>query len=490
MSLLKKLAGETAIYGLSSIVGRTLNFLLLPLYVYIFPPEEYGIVSNLYAYVAFALILLTYGMETAFFRFSKKTGDTKSVYDTTTSSIITTTLFFLLMVILFLKPLTSFMGYVGKERFVLWLAIIVSIDVITATPFTYLRQQNKAIRFATLKTINIGINIGLNLLFFLVFRKINLSQPDTFIGKIYNPSIGVGYVFVSNLIANIVMLLLLSPEFRILRFRIDFALLKKMLAYAFPMLIVGLTGQINQNIDKILLKFLLPIEENPMHQIGVYGANYKLAVLMTMFVQAFNYAFEPFFFSRDNDKKNNQTYADIMKYFVIFGWMIFLVITLYIDFFKLLISPSYYEGLKVVPIVLIANLLLGIYYNQSVWYKVIDKTKYGAYQSLIGAAVTLLINIVFIPKYGYMASAVACCLCFLTMVVISYIWGRKYNPIPYNLKEIVLYSASALIIFVISELIPVENKVIKISINTLLILSYIALIYNKCIKPILANRRR
>ncbi|MDR2083540.1 MAG: oligosaccharide flippase family protein [Bacteroidales bacterium] len=485
MNPFKKLASETAIYGLSSIIGRTLNFLLFPMYVYIFPPEEYGIINNLYAYVAFLLILLTYGMETAFFRYSKKHLNSNEVYSTSASSIFSTSLIFLLVVTLFLNPITNALGYPGKEKYILYLAIIVAIDAFTAIPFAYLRRENKAFRFATLKLINIGINIGLNLLFFLVFRPLSLNNPDSFFRFLYNPSIGICYVFTSNLIANIITLCLLYPEIKKIKFKINFTLLKQMLKYAIPILIVGFAGQINQNIDKILLKFLVPEGENAMHQIGVYGANYKIAIFMSLFIQAFNYSFEPFFFSQDDSKDTRKTYADIMKYFVILGWVIFLGVTLYIDLFKFLESPAYFEGLKIVPIILIANLLLGIYYNQSIWYKVTDKTKYGAYQSIIGAIVTLVINFAFIPVIGYMASAIASLACYLVMVILSYIWGRKYYPINYDLKTISIYTFFALAIYFITLYIPYPSTLIKIICNTIFFASFIIVVYVKEIKPLL-----
>jgi len=489
MNPFKKLAGETAIYGLSSIVGRTLNFLLFPMYVHIFPPEEYGIITNLHAYVAFFLIFLTYGMETTFFRFSKKYPNSNDVYSTSASSVLSTSLLFLLIIGAFLKPLTSSLGYPGQEKYVLYLAIIVAIDAFTAIPFAYLRKENKALRFATIKVINIGIQIGLNLLFFLVFRPLSANYPDSFFSFLYNPAIGICYVFTSNLVANVVTLFLLYPEIRKIKFKIDFSLLKPMLKYALPILIVGFAGQINQNIDKILLKFLVAPEQNPMHQIGVYGANYKIAILMSLFIQAFSYSFEPFFFSQDDSKKTRQTYADIMKYFIILGWIIFLGITLYIDIFKFLESPAYYEGLKIVPIILIANLLMGVYYNQAIWYKVTDKTKYGAYQSVVGALVTLGINLAFIPVIGYMASAIASLLCVVVMVILSYIWGRKYYPIDYDLKRIFIYTVFALAIYLVSVLIPYPSITIKIIANTILFAIFVGIVFLKEIKPLLNKRK-
>ncbi|MDL2227330.1 oligosaccharide flippase family protein [Bacteroidales bacterium OttesenSCG-928-K03] len=489
MNPFKKLAGETAIYGLSSIIGRTLNFLLFPLYTHLFPPEEYGIINNLYAYVAFLLIFLTYGMETAFFRFSKKHANSNDVYSTSASSIFSSSLIFILLVVLFLNPITNTLGYPGKEKYILYLAIIVAIDAFTAIPFAYLRKENKALRFATLKLINIGINIGLNLLFFLVLRPLSLNNPDSFFRFLYNPAVGICYVFTSNLIANIIVLILLYPEIKKIKFRINFTLLKQMLKYALPILVVGFAGQINQNIDKILLKFLVPEGENAMHQIGVYGANYKIAIFMSLFIQAFNYSFEPFFFSQDDSKDVRKTYADIMKYFVILGWVIFLGVTLYIDLFKFLESSAYYEGLKIVPIILVANLLLGVYYNQSIWYKVTDKTKYGAYQSIIGALVTLIINFAFIPVIGYMASAIASVACYLVMVILSYIWGRKYYPINYDLKTISAYTIFALAIYFITLYIPYPSTLIKIICNTFFFAGFIIVVYLKEIKPLVKGRR-
>lgn len=493
MNPFKKLAGETAIYGLSTIIGKTLNFLLLPLYTSLFPPDEYAIITNLYAHVAFLLIFLTFGMETAFFRYSKIYDNDKRVYNTTTTSILLVCSLFLLLLFLFLKPLSAAIGYAGYERFIVWLGIIVAIDCINATPFTYLRRENKPIRFATLKLINIGINIGLNLIFFLVLKPIHETNPSSFLGSIYNPRIGVGYVFISNLVANVVGLLLMYPEYKILNLKIDKPIFKRMFKYAFPILIVGIAGQINQNIDKILLKYLIPSENDAMHQLGVYGANYKLAVLMTMFVQAFNYAFEPFFFGNDDSKENRKDYASIMKYFIILGWLIFLGITLYIDIFKHLESSAYHEGLKVVPWILFANLLLGIYYNQSIWYKVTNLTKYGAYQSLIGALITLVINIVLIPYIGYMACAIACVSCYLVMVLLSYKFSLKYYKIDYDLKSIGKYSLLALLIYAISIFLPkiitYKNVYIKLIINTILILIYLLIIFKKEIQPLLKQRK-
>ena len=267
----------------------------------------------------------------------------------------------------------------------------------------------------------------------------------------YNQNVGVGYVFISNLLASVIVLILLLPEILRITFVFDKALLKQMLSYGFPILIVGLTGMVNQNIDKVLIPFLIPENQNPMFQLGVYGANYKLAVLMNMFIQAFRYAFEPFFFARESSKDDTKVYATVMKYFVIFGLTIFLGMVLYIDIVKIIIEAKYHEGLKVVPIVLMANLFFGMYFTLSLWYKLKDMTRYGAYMAFIGAAITLLLNFILIPVMGYMGSAIAVFFCFLSMMLISYFWGQKHYPIPYNIKRISTYFFIAIILFIVSR---------------------------------------
>lgn len=477
MNPFKKLAGDTAIYGMSSIVGRFLNWWLVPYYSFIFVPEVYGVVTNLYSYVAFFLVLLLYGMETSFFRYASKSNNKELVYSTTVISVFSTSFLFVLLATVFSGEIASLINYPQHPEYIVWLAVILGIDAFTAIPFARLRLNNRPIKFAAVKVINIAFNIGFNIFFLSLCPKIFENNPDSVIRLIYSPEIGVGYVFISNLLASFVTLLLLLPEILRVSLKFESELLLQMLSYGFPILIVGLAGMVNQNIDKILIPFLVPEDQNPMHQLGVYGANYKLAVLMNMFIQAFRYAFEPFFFSRENSKDDPQIYATVMKYFVIFGLFIFLGMVLYIDIIMLIISSGYHEGLKVVPIILMANLFFGIYFALSLWYKLKDMTRYGAYIALTGAAITLLINILLIPVFGYMGSAIAVFVCYLVMMVISYFLGQKYYPVPYNLRRIGTYFLIAAGIYFISLITSSQPSLVKFTAHTLLLFVFIFFVY-------------
>jgi len=446
----KKLAGDTAIYGVSSIVGRFLNWWLVPYYSFMFLPGEYGVVTNMYAYVAFFLVLLTYGMETSYFRYASKSDDPEKVYSTTLISLLFTTVSFVLLVSAFRHEIANLIQYPDHPEYILWFALILGIDAFTAIPFARLRLNNRPVKFAFIKLVFIAFNIGFNLFFISLCPRLLENNPDSIIRLVYTKEIGVGYVFISNLLASVITLILLLPEIFRMNFNFDGKLLGQMMSYGFPILIVGLTGMVNQNIDKVLIPFLIPDEKNPMFQLGVYGANYKLAVLMNMFIQAFRYAFEPFFFARGGSKDDPGVYATVMKYFVIFGLLIFLGMVLYIDIIKVIIDSEYHVGLKVVPLVLLANLFFGIYFTLSLWYKLTDKTRYGAYMALVGAAITLALNIVLIPTMGYMGSAIAVFACFLVMMIVSYILGQKFYPVPYDLKRISIYFTVALSLYALS----------------------------------------
>ena len=458
MNPFKRLLGQTAIYGLSSIVGRLLNYLLVPLYTRVFLPEEYGVVTELYAYVVFLLVLLTYGMETAFFRFADNKNYTRGlVFSTAMLPLITTSLLFIGIVLLFSGNIASGIGYEANAEYIRWFAIIVGLDALTAVPFAYLRQQNKALKFAVIKLINIGSNIGFNLFFILLCPYLFQQNPHSIVSYIYNPEIGVGYIFISNLIASVLTAFLLAKEFLEIRFKISKQLLKELFVYALPLLVVGFAGSINEVIDRVLLKYLTVVPENAtnsadyiMAQIGIYGANYKVSIFMTLFIQTFRYAAEPFFFKRAEDKNAPTLYADVMKYFLILCFFIFLGITLFIDVVKYFIGSEYYEGLHIVPVLLLANLFLGVIFNLSIWYKLANKTGIGAYISLIGAAITLVFNFLLIPYFGYTGSAYATLLCYASMAIISYFWGKKYYDIPYNLRRIGLYSFITALIYFLS----------------------------------------
>jgi O-antigen/teichoic acid export membrane protein len=473
----KKLAGDTAIYGMSSIVGRFLNWWLMPLYVNLFAPEEYGIVTNLYAYVAFFMVFLTYGMETGFFRFASKNSDSEKVYSTSLISLFFSSLLFLVLIILFKNSLASLIQYPEHPEYILWFGFILAIDAFTAIPFARLRLNNRPVKFAVVRMINIGFNIAFNLFFLLLCPKLVENNPDTILRFVYSPQIGVGYVFISNLLASVITLLLLLPEIFKFSFYFDKALLEKMLRYSFPILIVGMTGILIQQIDKILIPFLIPEEKLPMKQLGIYGAAVKIAVLMNMFIQAFRYAFEPFFFSQAESKNDKNIYAEIMKYFVIFGLLIFLGMMLYIDVIKLIIPLDYEEGFSVVPVVMLANLFFGIYFTLSLWYKLTDMTRYGAYISIMGAIITITLNYILIPQFGYKGSAAALLVAFLVMMLVSYFFGQKYYPVPYNLKRIGTYFLVAGAIYILSLLSSSQTAIIKFSLNTFLIFVFIFTVY-------------
>ena len=449
MSIAKKLVGQTAAYGLSSIIGRALNYLLVPVYTAVFLREEYGIVSYLYSFTAFFNILFTYGMETAFFRFANKPGaDKQALYNRTLTSIILTSVILSGGIILLAEPIANYVGLPHREEYVVWLAIVLAIDAIVSIPFAKLRLENKAIKFASIKLANILLTVGANMFFLVICRDIYqgdyLTELRSAISTIYNPEFGIGYIFLINLVANGMMIPMLWREFAAFRFRLDMEQLKPMLLYAYPLLFMGLAGVVNEVIDRILLERFLPEGFYPntsnMAAVGVYSACYKLAIFMTLTIQAFRYAAEPFFFSQAEDKNSPFAFALVMKWFVIACAFIFLFISANLEDFALLLrSAAYREGIMVVPVLLLANLFLGVYYNLSVWFKLTDKTKYGTYISFGGAAITILFNLLLIPVLGYMGSAIATFICYFSMALASYLLGNRHYPIPYPVKTIAGY---------------------------------------------------
>ena len=448
MSLLKKLVGQTAIYGLSSIVGRLLNFLLVPLYTGIFAPEEYGVLSELMVVVAFAMVVLTYGFETAFFHFTNKENDSEKVLSTGFTSLLTSSLLFLFIASNHSQNIANLLHVPEHPNFVNWLVWILVLDVLTTLPFAKLRVCDRAWRFAFIRLTNITVNIGLNLFFYLLCPYL-LKQEIALeiINGIYDPNVGIGYIFISNLIASSVMLILLSPEIFKLKFSFDFQIWKKMIKYGFPLLIGGLAYVTNEMIDRLLLEYLLPAD-TATAQVGVYSACYKVAIFMSLFIQAFRYGAEPFFFAQAQKKDAKEQYEIVMRYFIAFTAFIFLSINVFIDIIKHFIQDeAYHAGLDVVPILLLANLFLGMYYNLSVWYKVSEKTRFGAYLSVAGAAITIGLNILLIPTMSYMGSAWATLICYASMCVMSYVFSRRHYPISYNWKYISFYMISALSLF-------------------------------------------
>ena len=479
MNPLKKLAGETAIYGVSSILGRLLNWLLVPLYTVLFVTEEYGIVTNLMAYVAITLVMLTYGLETGYFRFANDDTYKSKVYSTTFFSVLTTSLIFLGVVLLFLDPISSFLNVPDRSYYVVLLTFTLAFDAITSLPFAKLRQEKRPLRFALIKFCNIGINLGLNLFFLLLCPKLNTLFPDWGVTRIWNPEIGIGYIFIAWFVASFFNLILLLPDLIKIQWHFDKALLRKVLSYAFPILIVSMAAQVNLNGDKMLMPKLISDAGEALSQTGIYGANYKLAVIMTLFIQAFRFAFEPFFFSQNKDENSKTLYADVLKYFVIFGLLIFLGVMFYLDIVKILIDSKYHAGLNVVPLVLLANFFLGIFFSLSLWYKLTDKTRFGAYMALGGAAITLTLNIILVPKMGYYGAAIAILVCSVCMTITSYILGQKYYPIPYELKRIAMYFGLAMLFYFASTYIQIDNHWLKMLAKTPLIILFLGVVFQK-----------
>jgi O-antigen/teichoic acid export membrane protein len=479
MANLKSLAKDTVIYGLSSIIGRFINYLLVPIQTAKFAASggEYGIVTNIYAYTALLLVILTYGMETTFFRFANKQDeDPRKVYGTTLTMIGFTALLFIAMILTFLDPVSAFMGYSSHKSYVAVMFICVAMDAFQCIPFAYLRYQKRPIKFAALKLLNIFMNIALNLLYLIILPALHINLFGMYDE---NFTLDVGYVFYINLFCTAALNLFLIKELVGFKYGFDKALMKRMLSYSWPILVLGIAGILNQTADKIL--FLYIYKNADAHsQLGIYGAASKIAMIMAMITQAFRYAYEPFVFGKSKDKDNKETYAKAMKYFIIFTLLAFLCVVGYIDILRYVIGKSYWEGLRVVPIVMAAEIMMGVYFNLSFWYKLIDKTIWGAYFSGVGCAMLIAINIIFVPQYGYMACAWAGFAGYGTAMLLSYFVGQKHYPINYPIKDIMLYVALALVLFVGMEAANEYLSVVAgVAVNTLLILIFFAYIAKK-----------
>ena len=476
MANLKSLAKDTAIYGMSSILGRFLNYLLVPLYTSNISAASggYGIITNLYAYTALLLVILTYGMETTFFRYANKTNeDPQKVYSSTLIMVGFTSLLFIVLVSIFLQPLSGVMGYSDHSSYVWVMAATVSIDAFQCIPFAYLRYKKRPIKFAALKLLFIAFNIALNLLYFVVLPDLYKSYPEV-IQHVYSPETGVGYAFYINLVCTASITFFFYKELTGFKYTFDKELAKRMLSYSWPILILGIAGILNQTADFILFPYLYKGSQ-AHQQLGIYGAASKIAMIMAMITQAFRYAYEPFVFGKGNDKDNRETYAVAMKYFIIFTLLAFLVVMGYINILRHIIGRDYWEGLKVVPIVMAGTIMMGIYFNLSFWYKLIDKTIWGAYFSGIGCFVLILINIIFVPQYGYMACAWAGLIGYATAMTLSYFVGQKKYPINYPLKSIGIYVLIAVFFFIAitysNQHLP---KIYALAVNTLIIFAFIA----------------
>ena len=452
---MRSLAKDTVIYGLSSIIGKFLNWLLVPLYTYVLAQQaDYGIVTNLYAWTALLLVILTYGMETGFFRFANKEGEhPNTVYTTTLISLFTTSTLFAVLCCVFRQPIANALGYPTHSEFIALLSVVVAMDAFASIPFAYLRYKKRPIRFAALKLLFVFLNIALNLFFLVLCPKI---QDSALIAPWYDPNYGVGYVFVANIIATAIQTLFLLPAIFEPRRQqaqdqtpiFSWSLLKQMLHYSLPLLILGVCGIMNQTLDRILFPFFYS-GADAQTQLGIYGACFKVAMVMMMFTQAFRYAYEPFVFAKHKDKHSVEAYADAMKYYILFSYLILLGMVFYLDLLKFIIAPSYWEGLVIVPIVLWTYIFQGIYFNLSFWYKLTDRTQWGAYFSIIGVVITFTLQAIFVPRIGYIASAASSTVCYFVIMLLSYLVGRKYLTIPYDLKRIGAYTLLTICLLVI-----------------------------------------
>ncbi len=477
---IKKLAGQTAIYGLSSILGRFLNYLLVPLYTSsrVFEnPGDYGVVSELYAWVAFLMVLLTFGMETAYFKFLNDKKDKQKVFNNSLLSVLSINGVFLLLILLFHQTIANKLLYANNPEFIILLGLIVFIDAVSSLPLAKLRAAQKAKKFAVVQLSSIGMNIGLNLFLLLII----FDQSD--------PVWAIRYILIANLCASILKPAILYKDFLQIKWAIDFDLVKSMITYSFPLAIAGFAFIINETIDRILLKHLTFHNTKELLgetvalaqaeiQVGIYSANYKLAMLVTIFLQAYRYAAEPYFFSLAHSKDRNKTYVSVMNYFVAVVFICFLGVSMNIDVFKYFIpNTNYWEGLKIVPVLLLANVCLGIYINQSIWYKLSGQTRFGAYIAVVGALFTLALNFIFIPIFGYIACAWVTLLVYAGQMVGSYLLGQKHYPIPYNLRKFMLYSGFALFLFFLAYLLNLEFGVLQLIIHNLFIVLFIALVW-------------
>lgn len=469
MNYIKRVAGHTAIYGLSSVVPRLLNYLLVPLHTRVFLQEDYGIVTEMYAYLAVLIVLLTYGMETGFFRFSSQDKDTNVTYSTAFYSLLFSSSLFILLTSIFSQGIVGFIGYSDHPEYVILLASIIALDAFSTIPFAKLRLQNKPYTFALIKILGVGLNVGFNFFFLLICPKYQIFET---IG-IYNPDLGITYIFISNLIGTAVSTIVIFFIPGLLPTTFSFSRLKVLFVYSFPLLLSGLGGSTNEFFDRIFLKYLSNPELNPLYELGVYGANVKLAVLMTLFIQMYRYAFEPFIFSNIEDKDSPLKYATLTKYFLAFALLIFMGVGLFTEIFQILIGKGFREGIGVVPILLLSNLFLGLYFNFSIWFKVTNKTWYGIYYTLAGAIVTITLYVLLIPKLGYYGAAITKLICYITMSIICYFGGQKRYPVPYEIKKFLLLIVTASILFLLGYFINIGSYAISFIFRIGLILSFI-----------------
>ena len=491
MGKLKSLLKDTAIYGLSSIFGRFLNYLLVPLYTAKMSVESgnYGIVTNVYAWTAVLLVILTFGFETTFFRFaSKENANVSKVFSMSMEVIGALCSVFLLAIFCFMPTVAGALGYEAHPEFVGMMAVVVALDALQTIPFGLLRLQKRPMKFAALKLLNIFINIVLNLFVFVALPYLHTRKPEIF-GRIYFPDNQAFYVFFINLVCTAGITFFLIPELRLFRPTLDKELLKEMLKYSWPLLLLGIAGILNLNADKVIYTWLVPGEKG-IQELSVYGASVKVAAIMAMLMQAFRYAYEPFVFSNSKQKDSKELYAKAMKYFIIMAMLAFLVVVFYMDILKYIINRNYWEGLKVVPIVMAAEIFMGIYFNLSFWYKLNDETYWGAIFSFIGCALLFAVNIIFVPRYGYMACAWASFTGYFAAMLLSYFIGQKRNAINYDLKCILWYTLLFGVLSGTSLMIPDSNTIVKMLCNTGLLSLFLLSVFGTIRKEIRQSRNR
>lgn len=467
---LKKLASQTAIYGLGSVLPRVITFLYSFVLTYIFKqPSELSANTEFYAYISFINILFTYGMETAFFHFSNKIDDKEKVYSTSVISIFASSIGLSLLFIVFSGPIANLIKEPQHINYIIWCVLIVATDAMMAIPFARLRLNNQAKRFGALKLLNVFVFILICIFYFNICKPAYVNDPDSTLAKFYNPEVGVGYMFLAGLLANLVSLVFLAKEFIGINYVFDKDLWKQMLRYAWPLLILGFAGMINETFDRFILKYMLPegVAEN---ELGIYGACYRIAMFMTIFTTAFKYAAEPFFFNHAKHADSKKLNAMVMKYYVLFCLFLFLGTMMNLPWLQYAVSEKFRDGLGVVPILLLANLCVGVYWNLSIWFKLTGQTKFGAIITVMGAVITLIINFIGIPKFGYMACAWATLASYGIMMVLSYLLGQKYYPVKYNLRSISVFTFLALGLYFISTLYSeMESTIIKLIFNNILL---------------------
>ncbi len=472
MNEVRTLAKQTLIYGFGTIVPRFLNYGILTfLYTRIFDKVQYGMVTELYGWMVFLIIILTYGMETGFFRFAQKSENFERVYSTALISLFVTSGVFVILVNIFIDPVSEILKYEEHRSYIKMFAAIVAVDAFTAIPFARLRKENRPLLFSTIKILNVIVTIIAVLIFLVIAPRI-YENSSSWLLKFYKPEFGVGYVFLANLVGSISTMILLIPYILRIKPGFDKKILRDMLGYSIPLMIAGLGGAINETLDKVIMRRVAG-DNGGLEMVGEYGAGYKIAVLMSLFIQMFRFAAEPFFFERAKSEGAKATYAFVMKYFVIAMLVVYLIINLYISGFQYIIGETFRESVKVVPIVSMGYLFYGIYVNHSIWYKLNDMTKYGIYITFFGAVITILINVLFIPVYGYMASAWAHVASYGAMIGLSFILAEKHYKIRYEMHRLIPYFMIVLGIIIFNSFMNYGNLVTELIISTLLMILFV-----------------